>query len=199
MDIKLNFLNRCEELPTPTVLLFQPGAGGAAVAWKVIRHCASGWHHPFVFSGAPTINLTDADGNHLAPLAASNGKAFALTPLFCGRKLGPYAGRAASDRIVVRNDMPAGAFRANLYSAGALLASDRVGPGMQAVFHFQRTLWIGVVKHAEEGSLIDAAVACPAAMQFSLRGLASADLVMRDDDPDGDPAYRFTLENAVRS
>lgn len=201
MDIKLNFLNLCEEQPTPTAMLFQPGAGGAAtVAWKVIRNCASGWRHPFVFSGVPTIDLCDAFGNHLAPLVASNGSAFALTPLFCGRKLGALPGGAGGDHIIVRNNMPTGAYRANLYSAGALLASERLGPGMQAVFHFQPTLWIGVVPGASEGSVIDVAVACPAAVQFSLRGLASADLVMRDDDPpDGNPAYRFTLENVVRS
>lgn len=202
MDTKLNFLNLCDTLPTPSVLLFQHGSGGAgelAVAWKVIRNCGPGWRHPFVFSSAPTLDLSDAFGNHLAPLAAPNGSAFELRPLTCGRQLGRAAGAGHSDEISVRNGMPRGAYHANLYSAGLLLAAKSgLAPGTKAVFKFQPSLWIGVVEQAREGAVLAPAEVCPDSVEMSLRGLASADLVMRDAEDEDGPGYRFTLENIER-
>jgi hypothetical protein len=200
MDTTLNFLNCCEDQPTPSVLIFQHGSGGSgelAVAWKVIRNCSPGWRHPFVFSHAPTLDLSDAFGNHLAPLDAPNGSAFELRPQTCGRTLARAGAAAHSSEIMVRNAMPKGAYRANLYSDGLLLATrSGLAPGSRAIFSFEPSIRIGAVYQAREGSVLAPAAICPDSVELSLRGVRSADLVMRDDeDGDGPSPYRFTLEN----
>lgn len=82
MNIEFTFHNRCQGHSAPTVVLFQRGSDVAqfAVAWKVIRNCAPGWHHPFTYSTTPQVNVSDADGNHSPPLDTAGGAMFEATP-----------------------------------------------------------------------------------------------------------------------
>jgi hypothetical protein len=206
MDIKLDFHNRCRGRHAPTVVIFQmddEDPEALAVAWKVIRHCAPGWHHPFVFSTEPEINVSDKYGNHLPRLAAENGMTFDLTPLVCGRRLARDRAPGKSDEIVLRNKLTQGGVDVNLYSKGLLLARKRqVGPGMEATFRFGSTLYVGVARRQTEGKMFDPGVVlAECAKVLPLRGIASADLVLEEDDKHGGdgPAYRFTVENVVRA
>jgi hypothetical protein len=205
MDIKLDFHNRCRGRHAPTVVIFQvddEDPEALAVAWKVIRNCAPGWHHPVVFSTEPEINVSDRYGNHLPRHAAANGTVFDLTPLVYGRRLTRDRAPGKSDEIVLRNKLARGCVDVNLYSKGLLLARKRqVGPGMQATFHFGSTLYAGVVGHQAEGRMFDPGAVLAECVEVPLRGIASADLVLEHDDEPcgGGPAYRFIVENVVRA
>ncbi|KQV46355.1 hypothetical protein [Massilia sp. Root335] len=205
MDIKLDFRNRCRARHAPTVVIFQvddDDPEALAVAWKVIRNCAPGWHHPFVFSTEPEINVSDRYGNHLPRHAAANGMVFDLTPLVCGRRLARDRMPGKSDEIVLRNRLAHGGVDVNLYSNGLLLArKSQVGPGRQATFRFGSTLCIGVVHHQAEGRTFAPDAVLTECVDVPLRGIASADLVLElDDERGGDgPAYRFIVENVVRA
>lgn len=207
MDIQLNFLNRCLHKPVPVVLIFQKtaqdDAGAMAIAWKVIRNCGRDWHRPLVFSTSLEINVSDMDGNHLPPLPANNGCAYDLVPQFVGRWLLLSSQPAPSDQIIVRNLLARGAVNANLYSNGSLLAVKAgVSPGMEAVFKFKPTIWVGLARQparqATEGQPFDLAWLAPACKEISLQGMASADLVLSDGDDDAEP-FQFALENVVPS
>lgn len=204
MDIKLDFFNRCDSAQA-TVLVYQQGMSGdssRAVAWKVIRNCGSGWHHPFTFSSVASVNVSDAYGNHVQQLSAAPGSAFDLKPQLFGRSFGASRKPARSDEIVVRNGLLHGAVHANLYSGDRLLGCvSSVVPGMHATFRFHPQIWVAVIDDAVEGSLIDVSELGARSTEFSLRGIASAELVMRDaeTDPDSETAFSFTLENVVRA
>lgn len=198
MDIQLDFLNRCEGLDAPTIVVFQraDSADGLAVAWRVIRNCAPGWHHPFTFSTVLDVDVSDMDGNHLPGLMAGAGGVFEVAPLISGRRFWRTRLTVEGQQFAVRNALRRQAVHANLYSKGALLASRRdIAPGSCGVFHLHTDLWIGVGA-ARQGERFDPDT-IDDAVQVSLRGLASAALVLTDDGADA--TYRITLDRMVRS
>ncbi len=51
MDVKLNFVNRSNDVSNSSVVIFQKNVATdfdkTTVAWKVIENCGIGDHHPF--------------------------------------------------------------------------------------------------------------------------------------------------------
>jgi hypothetical protein len=199
MDIHIDLLNRCAGPDVPTIVVFQRADGdlgdGLAVAWKVIRNCAPGWHHPFTFSTALDVDVSDMNGNHLPALAAGAGKVFEVAPLIAGRRFGCTQHSVEGQHVDVRNALRRCAVHANLYSNGALLARRDIAPGSRARFDLHTHVWIGMGE-AREGQRFDPD-AIEGAVQVSLRGIASAALVLTDDGVD--ESFRIKLGQVVRT
>src|SRR5436853_6969216 len=84
MDIQLNFINNSAQADNAEIVIFQKnietGDNHSQVAWLVIRHCACGDNHPFLYPEAMQISAGDSDGNYTPRLDASPGDAFTLSP-----------------------------------------------------------------------------------------------------------------------
>ncbi|HEY0061179.1 MAG TPA: hypothetical protein VGC21_03595 [Telluria sp.] len=197
MNIALSIQNDSSATAPTLVLFCCSGATSApAIAWKVIRNCPSGWRHPFVFSSTAELDISDAHGNHVTPLAARHGMVFALLPEWRGRRLIRCRSSCASDRIVVRNDMKSGAVHANLYRNKRLFSRIRLAPGSVGQLACVPTLWVGIAEAVSEGGAFLPQQLCPDAKAFCLQGLGSAVLVLREQ-PDGSGNYQIALERQV--
>ena len=75
MDIQLNFINNSAQADNAEIVIFQKnietGDNHSQVAWLVIRHCACGDNHPFLYPEAMQISAGDSDGNYTPRLDAS--------------------------------------------------------------------------------------------------------------------------------
>ena len=204
MEIKLNFINESNDQNNSEVVFFQKNVGTSidelAIAWTVIKNCATGWHHPFVYPLENHISAKDSWGNELcSPMAIQNGQLFHVYKDPSGDQLA-YVGPAASGKDVeLRNDLTKGAITAEIYKAGKLLAvKSGVSPAEKAVFQFKPTLWVGVVSQIEEGQLMNSAIISDINTEISLLGIKSADIVMTGGGigPKATP-FVFELTNIV--
>nr|WP_217909904.1 hypothetical protein [Pseudenhygromyxa sp. WMMC2535] len=171
------------------------------IAWKVIRYCGRGCNHPFLYPLDFEISTSDDYGNYSPRIPAKDGQHFTVlsTPIG-GRMLrrGPAANSSVRD-IEVTNGLPRGAINVNIFRGGKILArKTAVVPGQKAVFQFQPTIWVGVVSQVREGQSLNSAVISDVNTEFSLLGIASADIVMTGGGC-GTSAkrYEFELENIV--
>jgi len=203
-DIKLNFINESNDQNNSEIVIFQKNVATdfdeIAVAWKVIKNCGTGWHHPFTFPMEMFVSASDSWGNQLVtPMAAYNGQLFHVYQSGSGSEL-DYVGPAPSrTEVQLRNDLSVGSINAQIYKDGKLLATKTgVSPGQKAVFEFKPTIWIGVVSQVEEGQVMNSAILSDINTEIGLLSVASADIVMTGGGtgPNATP-FTFSLENIV--
>jgi hypothetical protein len=183
-------------------VIFQRNAatslGELAVAWLVIQNCGQGDNHPFVYPASFAVGASDSFGNYTPHLPASYGQLFAMTRTRSGDQLS-FAGEANPQEVQVENRLPTGAIDAMIYKAGSVFArKTNIAPGQLAAFQFKPTLWIGVVSQVEQGQVMNEAIMSDIDTEFSLFGIASADIVMTGGGigPDAKP-FEFHLENVM--
>jgi len=203
-SIKLNFINHSNESSNANIVLFQKNIANnveeLAIAWKVIKNCNPGWHHPFEFPLDIYINLCDAWGNELnTPCKAEHGQLFHAINDVSGTQI-KYIGTASSaNEVHLVNNLESGSIDANIYKDGKLLASNRnVNPGQKAVFQFKPTLWLGVAPQVEEGQVMNSAILSNINTEISLQGIQSADIIMTGGGPGRRSSpFTFDLENVI--
>ncbi len=195
--IRLNFINRSDDTDNSQIVVFAKTTTDP-IAWTVIRNCGIGWNHPFVFPVATGLGVGDSDGNFSPVTPAADGQAFKVVRTSSGDAL-QVAGLAGAPSIIqVENGLLDGPISALVYKAGRLFARAMVAPNTHAVFEFRPTLWIGAVSQMEQGAAMDPAVVAQIENEFSLLGIASADIVMTGggSGPDAKP-FAFALENVA--
>ena len=202
MDIRLNFVNRSNEQNNPDIVIFQKNGAGSselAIAWLVIRNCAPGDHHPFVFPVAMAVSCSDSWGNYTPQLPAQPGQLFALRQTTSGDVLAPSGPASVPTELQVLNGLAQGAINAQIYRAGRLIAlATSLAPQQKAAFRFAPTIWIGPAAQIEEGDVMNSAVLSSIPTEISLLGIAGADIVMTGGGPGkGATPLLFTLENIV--
>ena len=203
MDIRLNLINRSNDINHTRYVLFQKNLatdyGELAYAWKVVRNLGYGDHHPFVYSTDVKVSAEDAWGNFTPHIAASPGQAFQMTRTPSGDRLIAAGCAASTTEIDIRNSLLQGSINASVYRSGSLLArKTAVAPGQEAVFDFKPTLFIGAVSQVREGTAIDSAVISTTNTELSLLGIASADIVVTGGGGGvNSTAFAFNMENVV--
>lgn len=202
VDIQLNFINESNDQNNSEIVIFQKNVATSfdeiAVAWKVIKNCGTGWHHPFTFPMEMQLSASDAWGNELVtPMTAYNGQLFDVHTSGSGSDM-DYVGPSPSRKeIQLRNDFAQGSINAKIYKNGKLLAlKTGVSPGQKAVFQFKPTIWIGVVSQIQEGQVMNSAIISDINSEIGLLGVAAADIVMTGGGtgPNATP-FTFSLEN----
>jgi hypothetical protein len=203
MDIQLNFINQSNDRNNSDIVIFSKdvssGASELSVAWLVIQYCGQGDNHPFTYPMRSQVGVIDAWGNHSPKLDAAPGQAFAEHLTASGDELALVGAANSPAEIQVRNDLPKGAIAACIFKDGALFAQKSgIAPGEMAAFQFQPAIWIGAVSQVEQGQVMDSAVVEQVNTEFSLLGIASADIVMTGggSGPDAQP-FSFTFQNVV--
>ncbi|NOQ27164.1 MAG: hypothetical protein GQ564_17525 [Bacteroidales bacterium] len=184
MDIKLNFINNSNDQNNSEIVFFQKNVASdfndTIVAWKVVKNCATGWHHNFNFTDEMAISATDSWGNEIvSPIPACNGQSFYVFKDSSGDQLAYNGQEANKDEVELKNDLTTGSISANIYKGGKLLATKTgVSPGQKAAFQFKPSLWVAVVSQVQEGEIMNSAIISDINTELSLLGLESADIVM---------------------
>ncbi len=201
MSIELNFVNNSNDENNSEVVIFQKNVASnfdeLAVAWKVIKYCGQGDHHPFVFTFSTQVRASDSYGNYTSELDAANGQLFQMSLTSADDRLAAAGSGSSGTEIQVLNNMARGAINANIYKAGKLLATKTsIAPQQKAVFEFKPTIWIGVASQVEQGQAMNSAIISSINTELSLLGVASADIVMTGGGPGPNAApFAFKLEN----
>lgn len=202
-EVKLNFVNRSNGSPATQVLVFgeavEPSVDEAASAWLVIRNCAPGWSHPFVWPAATSVGVTDAWGNVSPQLGIANGQMAAVVATDSGQSLRLIDQTAPPTAFGVLNQLPQGAVSVTVFRDGRPYAPTRaLFPGAQIIYSFKPTIWIGAISQPHEGEVVSGAVVQQVNTEINLMGIAGADIVMTGggEGPDAKP-FIFTLENVV--
>jgi len=203
MRTLLNFINRSCDGQDKEIVLFQRNTvanmNELTVAWKVIRYCGFGCHHPFVYADETEVAYSDEFGNFAPRKTAAPGQMFSVVPTPSGRRLVASGDATSPTEIQVLNALPRGAVNINFYRNNQLLTvKPWVAPGQKAVFSFLPTLWIGVASQVVQGEPLSSAILSNVNQELPLQGVASADLVMTGGGAGSDSiSYVFALENVV--
>ncbi len=203
MDVQLNFINHSNDANNSQVVIFSKnvatGYNEVAVAWHVIQNCGAGANHPFVYPMATQVGAGDSWGNYTPKLDAQPGQAFAVSLTSSGDTLAPAGAATYPTEIQILNNLTQGAIKACIYKAGALFAiKTSVAPQQMAAFQFMPTLWIGAVSQVTQGQVMNSAIVEAVNTEFSLLGIASADIVMTGGGPGpSSQPFTFTLQNVV--
>jgi hypothetical protein len=200
--IKLNFINRSEDVNNSSVVLFQQNVpedfGQIAIAWKVIENCGRLDNHPFDYPMDVKVSGGDSYGNYTPQLGASNGEGFDMIYDLSGNTLQRSSTSATSgDEIEVRNNLAKGTISANCYRDGKLVAvKSNLAPSQKAVFQFHPVLYIGVISQVEEGDVLNSAIISQVNEKINLFGIRSADIIMTGGGAGKKSSeFNFTLEN----
>jgi len=202
-EVKLTFFNESNDANNSNVVIFARNVGTSfeelAVAWQVIRNCGQGWSHPLKYPAAVTVGVVDAYGNYSPQLPAKTGQAFSVARAPSGDVLASSGPSGSPLEISIENGLPVGAITAVVFRDGKPYAlRNAIAPQQKAVFAFKPTIFIGVVSEVEEGQVLDSAVISAVNTEFSLLGLASADIVMTGGGPGPQSTpFAFTLKNVV--
>lgn len=203
--IKLNFINRSNDMNNSRILLFQKNVStdfdSLSVAWRVIENCGTNCNHPFKFPMAFAVDTRDSNGNFTPDMHAVNGQLFAVKLDKSGNVLDLVGPAPSPNDIQIRNDLRSGSIGANIYKDGRLLATKLcVSPGQKATFQFKPSLWIGVASEVMEGDTISSAILSDINTELDLFGIGSADIVMTGGGCGvGSQPFRFRLENVVQA
>jgi len=202
--IKLNFINKSQDVNNSNVVIFQKNVAASfnekAVAWQVIQNCGFGDIHPFTYSQTMSVSASDSFGNFTPSLPANPGDALDVTLTPSGDQIGKSL-TPSNDvtEVEVRNLLKTGSITANIYKSGNLLATKKnVVPQEMATFVFQPSIYVGIISNIEQGDVMDSAIVNAVNQQFSLLGVASADIVMSGGGSGaGATALQFSLQNVV--
>lgn len=184
MDIQITFVNQSYDQNNSRIVIFQKNVatnfGEIAVAWRVIKNCGRNWTYKFNYPMNFQIGAQDPFGNVSNLQDAENGQKWDVVRSSSGDILSLDTTQASSlNEVEVKNLLPTGSIDAQIYKDGKLLATKTgVSPMQKAVFEFKPTIWVGVVSEVEEGDIMDSAILTDINSEFSLLGVASADLIM---------------------
>lgn len=201
MDIELNFINESNDTHNTEILFFSqnvpPGTGEAVQAWTVIRNCAVGGHHPFVYPSESTVGYLDGYGNYTRQLPAAPGEAFKAVFTDSGDSIVPNGAADNPQAIELDNALEEDTITALIYKDGRIytrLAS--LAPNGKASFVLEPKLWIGTLSHMTPPGATIPITASQANTEISLFGIASADIVMTGGGSGEDPQpFVFKLQN----
>ncbi len=200
-SVHLNFINRSNDVNNSQIVIFQKNVATDfdedPVAWKVIQNCGPGENHPFDYPFTMEINSKDSWGNHTPRQTAVPGQRFHVTRESSGDSLS-FEGPATSPlEVQMANDLEQGSVSANIYKDNRLLATKSVVvPGQNAVFEFKPTIFIGVASEIVEGELMNSAIVSGINCEFSLLGIASADIIMTGGGAGASSTpFKFILDN----
>lgn len=200
-SIKLNFINLSNDANNSKIVIFQknevPAFSEIALAWKVINNCGAGDNHPFEFPLDMQLAASDSWGNYTPQMPASPGDSFEMIRTSSGDQLVTCGHSNSVVEVEVKNNLNAGSINAWIYKGGTKLAvKTNVVPGQMAAFVFKPCIYIGVVSQVEEGQVMDSAILSQVNTQFSLLGIASADIVLTGGGSgSGSQPFRFSLRN----
>jgi len=204
VDIKLNFINRSNDVNNSSVVIFGKNVSTdfeeLAIAWTVIENCGQGDNHPFAYPMTNEISASDSWGNYMPRHAAQPGQCFEVVRSTSGDVLQPASQTASSpESVELLNALQRGACAGLIYKAGRLYAQKtNIAPGQKAVFEFRPTIWLGVVSQVSQGDVLNSAIISQVNTEISLLGIANADIVMTGGGagPNSSP-FEFRLENIV--
>lgn len=204
MDIQLNFSNLAGPRDATAVVLYQLDAAepdAPVTAWKVIRQCGHGWTHPFVYGAGIELALNDEYGNYSPHTPCAAGQAFSIACDTAGHTLACTGADPAGRDVTVRNAMTRGAMHVCVFRQRRLLARRAsVAPGQTVRFRFDPVLWIATAPGVVDGALLDPGRLGSDRTALPLRGVASADIVLRGGGAGpGATALQFHFENIARA
>ena len=199
--IQLNVINKSNDQNNSEIVIFPKNVATdmdeLAVAWQVIQNLGRGSNHPFTYPMSIQVGASDSYGNFTPHLDAAVGQKFQMVHTNSGDELELAGAASSSQELQVLNALTKGTITANVFKAGKLFATrTNIAPSQMAAFSFKPTIWIGVASQVTEGAVMDAAIVSSVNTEFSLFGIASADIVMTGggSGPDATP-FQFTLEN----
>lgn len=202
MDIRLNLINRSRDTNNSQILIFgknpQTSLDEIAQAWTSIPVFEPNTTYSVLYPADTGITVQDSFGNFTAMQPASPGQHFRLVESEAGNVVeAPVAGQP--DQITLSNELRQGAVNVCLYKGKRLYLSERnVLPEQTAAFRLRPTIWVAVASQSDPDSGSNSAILSTVATEFSLLGLASADIVMTGGGigANAEPLV-FTLENIV--
>ncbi|WP_341713061.1 hypothetical protein [Erythrobacter sp.] len=180
---QLTFINRAECLEGSEVVLFQKNRcandGMDDIAWRRIRHCPEGWHHPFTYSCRVECSTTDAFGNFSPPIPANEGSVFEIRKRHDDRPVLRRIPLQEGSGISVTNRMWRGSLDVNILRDSHVLARWPGLPPMQtAHFGFDPDLWVGLGRAPQSHEPVQKVQSVRSATRLSLRQVRTADIVM---------------------
>ncbi|MBL7372593.1 hypothetical protein INQ23_25055, partial [Escherichia coli] len=114
--------------------------------WTVIRNCAPGSNHPFVYPMATMIGYLDSYGNYTQRLPAEPGQRFEAVFTNAGDAIQAKGTAATPRAIELANTLREGTITAQLFKDGRLYASaPAIAPGGLAEFVLEPSIWIGTL------------------------------------------------------
>ena len=205
-EIDLNFINLSDSGNTTEIVMYQRNYASTftsitEVAWKVIKYCGYGNHHPFTYSLDIEISVRDSYGNITQKRTAQPGQLYVIKETALGKRFYLQGASTSTKEIQVINNFTKGAIDVLAYRGDKLLALKKgVAPAQKAIFEFKPTLFINVASDIQEGSMLNSAVISKENTEIPLTGIESADIVMTGGGT-GDNAqpYQFELMNIVAS
>lgn len=197
-------------LPTILLFQKQHDSGDeVAVVWKVIEQCRHRHFHPFMFTDDASVSTGDAFGNFSRLMPARRGARFEITAAPGGRRqlqcevndLDPEHGGQlprGRDTVSIVNRQSGSYHHACLFVRGELIAERRsLAHGDQADFSLEPILWVAAWRRTPDAELYGpwlpgrsrtvragdrvAHRAMASATAIELKGVASANIVMRGD------------------
>ena len=201
-NIKLNFINRSNDINNSEVVIFQKNVAETfdelAVAWRVIQNCGRNDNHPFNYPLQFQVCASDSYGNYSPELTAYEGQSFEMVKDTSGDvlKISPTPAVSAQE-VEIKNNLSTGAISGNIYRDGKLLAvKTNVAPGQKGVFQFKPSIFIGTASQIVEGDVMNSAIIQQINTEINLFGIQSADIVMTGGGSGpGATAFSFHLEN----
>ena len=201
-NIKLNFINRSNDINNSEVVIFQKNVAETfdelAVAWRVIQNCGRNDNHPFNYPLQFQVCASDSYGNYSPELTAYEGQSFEMVKDTSGDVLQLSSTPAVSPQEVeIKNNLSTGAMNGNIYRDGKLLAAKtNIAPGQKGVFQFQPRIFIGTASQIVEGDVMNSAIIQQINTELNLFGIQSADIVMTGGGSGPSAtAFSFHLEN----
>lgn len=206
-DIKLNFINKSNDINTASVVIFQKNVAtdfdALTVPWKVLTNCHKNEKHPLTYSQKTQLVCSDSSGNKTTKLDADKGQQFEVTQhnTTTSLQLASIKNTTTSEEgIVVTNHLSKGAIHAQLLRNGRLVGfRNSIRPHQKAVFKFQPKLYIAAISGIEEGSVINSPTLEGISTELPLEGITSADIVMMGGGTGATATpFNFSMENVVK-
>ena len=200
MEVQLNFINNSNDANNSQIVIFQKNVAAdvidAPIAWTVIDNCGVGENHPFTWHTNMAVSSSDMSGNYTRQIIARPGQGFSAFHDGNADTLTPSNPSIHPGEIEVANNMLDVSVNAHIFNSGKRVATQLLKPAQTARFEFNPVISIGATSQLREGDVLSAAVLAEIGTELTLRGVASADIVMTGGGvgPTATPLV-FSLEN----
>ncbi|QSQ24803.1 hypothetical protein JY651_07630 [Pyxidicoccus parkwayensis] len=199
--VSLRLVNQ-SSVGAPQVVIVQGNAQGSSViAWRVIEHLSPGWSHPFTYPLQTQVSVTDPWGNVSPALTVEPGQQVNVVMGTYGTELVLSSPPDSAPNVIgVVNDLSQGAIAVEVLKDGLAVArTSALYPQSHVVYELKPTISIGVASACTQGEPVGSASASEINTEISLKGIASADIVMSGGGGEGSSAqpFIFSLANVV--